>query len=95
MSRVSLAAWMAVAALAGAASAETFYNKDGVVFEGTFRWVVSNAAVCNVLEEKHTPDEFERLKANQDQPLDLWQVDFTVRNESEREIEYLRAAAVS
>ena len=84
---------LAVLLAAAPASAETFHNKDGVVFEGTIRLVVSNAAVCNVLEEKYTAQEYEQLKANQGQPLDLWQVDFAVRNESGREIEYLRASS--
>jgi len=75
------------------ATAETFYNQDGVVFEGTLRRVVSNASVCNVLEENHTPEEYERLKGNQGQPLHLWQVDYTVRNESGRLLEYLRASS--
>ena len=73
-------------------AAETFYSQDGVVFEGTLRKVVPQAAVCNVLEQNHTPDEYERLKGNQGRPLDLWQVDFAIRNESGREIEYLRAS---
>ena len=85
-------ATLAVLLAAAPAQAETFHNKDGVVFEGTIRLVVSNAAVCNVLEEKYTAQEYEQLKANQGQPLDLWQVDFAVRNESGREIEYLRAS---
>ena len=83
---------LAVLLAAAPAPAETFHNKDGVVFEGTLRKVVAQAAVCNVLEQNHTPDEYERLKSNQGQPLDLWQVDFAVRNESGREIEYLRAS---
>ena len=86
-------ATLAVLLAAAPAPAETFHNKDGVVFEGTIRLVVSNAAVCNVLEEKYTAQEYEQLKANQGQPLDLWQVDFAVRNESGREIEYLRASS--
>ena len=88
-----LKAALAVAVAGLAAQAETFYNKDGVVFEGTIRQVVSNAAICNVLEEKYSEQEYEKLKANQGQPLDLWQVDFTIRNESGREIEYLRASS--
>ena len=85
--------WIAAAVVAALpAAAETFHNQDGVVFEGTLRKVVPQASVCNVLEEKYTPDEYERLKGNQGQPLDLWQVDFTVRNESGRAIEYLRAS---
>ena len=86
-------ATLAVLLAAAPAPAETFHNKDGVVFEGTIRLVVSNAAVCNGLEEKYSAQEYEQLKANQDQPLDLWQVDFAVRNESGREIEYLRASS--
>ena len=94
MTRTLNAAWMAAAVLASAtASAQTFYNKEGVVFEGTIQRVVPAAAVCNVLEEKYTPEEYERLKGNQGAPLDLWQVDFTIRNESGRPIEYLRATA--
>ena len=71
-------------------SAETFHNQDGVLFEGTLRKVVPQAAVCNVFEENHTPDEYEFLKSNHGRPLDLWQVDFAVRNESGRRIEHLR-----
>ena len=77
-------ATLAVLLAAAPAPAETFHNKDGVVFEETIRLVVSNAAVCNVLEEKYSEQEYEKLKANQGRPLDLWQVDWAVRNESGR-----------
>ena len=94
MSLVAMRNGTLVALLAaGSAAAETFYRQDGVVFEGTIRQAVSEAAVCNVLEEKYTEQEYEKLKANHGRPLDLWQVDFTVRNESSREIEYLRASS--
>ena len=93
MARAMLKAALSVAVAGLAAQAETFHNKDGVVFEGTIRRVVSNAAICNVLEEKYSEQEYEKLKANQGQPLDLWQVDFTIRNESGREIDYLRASS--
>lgn len=76
-------AWAIAGTLAAvAAPAETFHTRDGVVFEGTIRQAVSKAAVCNVLEENHTEAEYERIKANQGQPLHLWRVDFTVRNAS-------------
>ena len=86
--------WIAAAALlvAAPASAEILYSKDGVVFEGTLRKVVSQAGVCNVLEGHNTAAVYEQLKANQGQPLDLWRVDFSVRNESGRPLEFLRAA---
>ena len=94
MMRTSMTAWMVASALTGAtAPGETFHGRDGVVFEGTIRQVVSEAAVCNVLEEKYTADEYARLRANEGRSLHLWQVDFSVRNESGRELGYLRASS--
>ena len=94
MSRIAMRNCTLAALLTAApASAETFYNTDGVVFEGTIRQAVTAAAVCNVREENHPPDVYERLKANQGQPLHLWRVDFIVRNESGRELDYLRATS--
>ena len=51
----------AVALANGHAAAETLHSQNGVIFEGTFRRVVSGAAVCHVLEQNHTPDEHKRL----------------------------------
>ncbi|MDE0628473.1 MAG: hypothetical protein OXH99_18915 [Bryobacterales bacterium] len=76
---------------AAAAPGETFYRQDGVVFEGTIRRVISNAAICNVLEEKYTERQYEQLKANQGRPLHLWRIDLSVRNGSGRALEFLRA----
>ena len=84
--------WMVVAALAGsAAPAETFHSRDGVWFEGAIRMVASEAAVCNVLEGHHREPVYQRLKANHGQALNLWRVDISVRNESGRWIDSLRA----
>ena len=93
MRRIPMAVWILAAAVAGGiAPAETFYRRDGVVFEGTLRKVVAQAGVCNVREQNHPPDEHERLQGKRGQPLDLWQVDFAVRNESDRPLAYLRAS---
>ena len=81
---------LAVLAATGAQS-ETFYDKDGVLFEGAIRLAVSNAAACNVLEERYSEEEYEELKANQGRPLHLWRIDLAVRNGSGRELDYLRA----
>ena len=94
MKTVALTIWGVAAALAAAAAhAETFYDKDGVQFEGTLRKVVSQAGVCNVLEEKYSEAEYEKLKVNHGQPLDLWRVDFSIRNGSGRGIDYLNASS--
>ena len=93
MTRIRMTGWIVAAALLAAApaAAEIFYSKDGVVFEGTVRKVVAQAGVCNVLEGHNTAAVYAQLKANQGRPLDLWRVDFSVRNESGRPLEYLRA----
>ena len=91
MTRTPIAAGMAAVALAGGATAETFYHKDGIRFEGKIRLALSDAAVCNVLEENETPEAYERMKANQGRPLHVWRVDLTVRNGSGRELDFLQA----
>ena len=93
MARAMLKAALSVAVAGLAAQAETLYDKDGVQFEGTIRLVTSGAGRCNVLEEKYSEQEYEKLKANQDQPLDLWRVDFLIRNGSGRVIDYLNASS--
>ena len=93
MAQAMLKAALSVAVAVLAAQAETLYDKDGVQFEGTIRLVTSGAGRCNVLEEKYSEQEYEKLKANQDQPLDLWRVDFLIRNGSGRVIDYLNASS--
>lgn len=92
MKTVAMMIWGVAAALAAtAAHAATFYDKDGVQFEGTLRKVISQAGVCNVLEEKYSEAEYEKLNVNHGQALDLWRVDFAVRNRSGRPIDFLSA----
>ena len=93
MTRIRITGWIAATALLSMIPAltETFHSQDGVMFEGTLRKVVPQAAVCNVLEENHTPDEYERLNPNHGRVVDLWQVDFAVHNESGQQIEHQQA----
>ena len=92
MNTVAMARFGAFAVLAATgAQAETSYDKDGVLFEGAIRLAVSNAAICNVLEEKYSEEEYEELKANQGRPLHLWRIDLAVRNGSGRELDFLQA----
>ena len=92
MNTVAMARFGVLAVLAATgARAETFYDKDGVLFKGAIRLAVPNSAICNVLEEKHSEEEYEELKANQGRPLHLWRIDLVVRNGSGRELDFLQA----
>ncbi len=53
----------ALALLASPASAEVLYNREGIQLQGTARIVSRNAATCNVLEEKYSPEEYQKMKA--------------------------------
>ena len=86
-----LKAALSVAVAGLAAQAETFYDQDGVKFEGTIRLVTSEAGVCNVLQDHYPEQVYEKLKANQGRPLDLWRVDFLIHNGSGRALDYLNA----
>ena len=71
--------------------AEIFYNQDGIQLQGSIRTLAYNAYTCNVLEEKHSPEKYEKIKAHQGQPLHIWQVDYSVYNGSGKTLSYLRA----
>ena len=49
------------------------------------------AGICNVVEASHIEAEYERIKANHGQPLDVWQLDFSVYNGSGEWLEHLIA----
>ena len=74
-----------------AAHGETLYQRDGVVLEGTARIEVQEAAVCQVLAEHHSPEAYERMKANHGQPLYVWRLRFIARNSSGRSLDHLTA----
>ena len=66
-------------------------ESDGVELRGTARILTYGAATCHVLEEKYDEDEYASLKANEGQPLDLWQLDFSVHNGSGKALDHLIA----
>ena len=74
------------------ASAEILYDKEGIQLQGTARIVSRNAATCNVLEENYSPQEYERLKANQGQPLHVWRIDFSAHNHTGKTLDFLTAS---
>ena len=55
------------------------------------RIVTRDAGVCRVLEEHHSGEVYDRMKANSGKPLHVWQVDFAARNGSDRSLSHLRA----
>ena len=71
--------------------AQRLLETDGIELRGTARVVTYGAAVCNVVEASHTEEEYERIKANHGQPLDVWQLDFSVYNGSGKWLDHLIA----
>ena len=74
------------------AAAEELYNKDGVQLWTSARLVTRDAATCHILEDRHPDEEYQRLKANEGQPLHVWRMDLKAANYSGKTIEYVRAS---
>ncbi len=66
-------------------------EKDGVALTGTVQLVQRGAATCRVLEANHPGEQYERIKENEGQPLNLWELDFAVHNGSGRPLNHLIA----
>ena len=47
------------------------------------------AATCRIQEERHSAEQYETLKPNGDQPLNVWRVDVEVANYSGRLLDHL------
>ena len=80
-----------LALLGSPASAEILYDREGIQLQGTARIVSRNAATCNVLEEKYSPEEYQKMKANQGQPLHVWQLDISAHNLTGKPLDFLSA----
>ena len=80
-----------LALLGSPASAEILYDREGIQVQGTARIVSRNAATCNVLEEKYSPEEYQKMKANQGQPLHVWQLDISAHNLTGKPLDFLSA----
>ena len=84
--------WFTMLAVSGgSASAEMFYNRDGIQLSATARAIDPGAAVCRVREERHTVEQYEKLKANDGQPLDIWRVELVLANYSGKVLDYVSA----
>ena len=89
--RWGMAMAVMVLGMAGELSAQRLLETDGIELRGTVRIVTYAASLCNVLEASHTEEEYERIKANHGQPLDVWQLDFSVYNGSGKWLDHLIA----
>ena len=90
-SALAFVLFCALALLASPASAEVLYDREGIQLQGTARIVSRNAATCNVLEEKYSPEEYQKMKANQGQPLHVWQLDISAHNLTGKPLDFLSA----
>ena len=86
--RVLTAALVLCVMLASAASAQRLLEIDGVELHGTAQLVMSGGGTCNVLESDTAYDE---KKGNDGAPMDVWRLDFSVRNGSGRWLDHLIA----
>ena len=80
---------LVLSSVAGAHAQELLTTDDGIGLRGTIRLLQSNAATCNVLEANEP--SYEEVRANQDQPLHLWELEFSVFNGSGRALDHLIA----
>ena len=87
----TLAVALALLLITAPGHARRLMESDGIELRGTARILTYGAATCHVLEEKYDEDEYASLKANEGQPLDLWQLDFSVHNGSGKALDHLIA----
>ena len=86
--RVWAATFVLCAALAADARGRQLLEVDGVELRGTEQLVQSGGGTCRVLE---SDTSYEARKDNHGAPMDIWRLDFTVRNGSGRWLAHLIA----
>ncbi|WP_419949440.1 toxin-antitoxin system YwqK family antitoxin [Candidatus Palauibacter sp.] len=89
--RYGLLCPLAVAASTGVLHAQRLLEVEGIELRGSARVVEYGAGTCNVSEERETAASYEQKKANHGQPVDVWQLDFSVYNGSGRPLDHLIA----
>ena len=86
--RVLTLALLLFPVLAPDARAQLLFEDQGVELHGTARLELSEAGTCNVLE---SDTAYEEKQANHGAPMDIWRLDFSVRNGSGRWLDHLIA----
>ena len=74
--------------MAADASAQQLLETDGIELLGEAQLVMSGGGTCNVLE---SDTAYEARQGNDGAPMDIWQLDFSVRNGSGRWLDHLIA----
>ena len=77
--------------MAAVGQATELLETDGIVLHGTVKLAQTNAATCHVMEENYSEEEWERVKANEGQPLHLWRLTFSVENRSGKALDHVIA----
>ena len=57
--------------LALPAAAETLYDGDGVQLSASLRIINADAATCRIREDRHSAEEYEKLRHNEGQPMSV------------------------
>ena len=86
--RVLTTALILFAALAVDARGRQLLKVDGIELRGIEQLVLSGGGTCNVLE---SDTSYEERKDNHGAPMDIWRLDFSVRNGSGRWLDHLIA----
>ena len=89
--RYGLLCPLAVAASTGVLHAQRLLEVGGIELRSSARVVEYGAGTCNVSEERETAASYEQKRANHGQPVDVWQLDFSVYNGSGRPLDHLIA----
>ena len=86
--RIMTLAVLLVPMLATDSRGQRLLEMDGVELHGEARLLQPGGGTCNVLE---TDTSYESRKENDGAPMDIWRLDFTVRNRSGRWLDHLIA----
>ena len=86
--RLGMAIAVMVLGMTGNASAQQLLKTDGIELLGEAQLVMSGGGTCNVLE---SDTAYEARRENDGAPMDIWQLDFSVRNGSGRWLDHLIA----
>lgn len=73
------------------AHAQLLYAENGIEVRASVRIVEYGAETCQVLEEHESAASYRRKRGNEGQPIDIWQVDYSVYNGSGRPLDRLLA----